>query len=546
MSATLNGIFPRKFQIAGVLLFLVFCCLLLFKGLFQGYSYWGDELFSVTGSLDSWSNLYNKWLLQIDIHPPLYHVLLKLWMSVFGSSEVATRLLSEASAVLTLLIFAFEALRRSEPRRFLALLFMGVSPALFYFAQETRSYSLALMLSSLVTVLALRLRDDHRKGAATAVGSTRQTPLWLYYVSCLALSLTHYFGLLYVLVLSAINFLERRVEPRRFVTLALMASTLVWPSIHILAGGLAGRSSWIKATPLLGTFNSYLQGCMPILAKGESFGSYLLLGQSASPFYMVWALLIGWLFVSLRSFTSLRTFLIDPERSAFPFASESRYLLFSLLLMLLPLSLIDSIKPVSTDRNFIVLLPATMLLVANAFAVLLRGDRKADADLRRLAAMALALVMSALLLKLSYGGLKDRIAIRQNWKGLAEYVKSSGICRSGCLAIGPELDTHAFYFNPTEHGPIRNLSSVMTSAPRLKALVQDPWRLIPSLPSQPVLGFKPSAARDLPAIMSVVKDPVCLQPRQQWSNHTFVVIQKSKLTGQEQQLGLVPCSPFSS
>jgi hypothetical protein len=248
--------------------------------------------------------------------------------------------------------------------------------------------------------------------------------------------------------------------------------------------------------------------------------------------------------VAFGSFRALRTFLFDPDRSAVPFASESRYLLCSILMMLLPLSLIDFIKPVSTDRNFIVLLPATMLLVANGLAALLLGDRKPDADLKRLAAIALALVMSVLLLKLAYGGLKERIAIRQNWKGLAEYVKTSGVCRSGCLAIGPELDTHRYYFNGAAHGPIHNLSSVMTPAPKLKEPVQDAWRLIPSYPSQPVLGFKPSAAKQLDAIMSAVKDPVCLQPKQQWSNHTFLVIPKSKLTGQEQQLGLVPCSPF--
>jgi uncharacterized membrane protein len=544
MAATLNGVFPRRFQIAAVLLFLTFCSLLLFKGLLLGYSYWSDELFSVAASLDSWTNLYQKWLLQIDVHPPLYHVLLKLWMSVFGPSEVATRLLSAIGAILTLLIFAFEALRRSEPRRFLALLLVGVSPALYFYSQETRSYGLAMMLASAVTVLALRLREDHRQDRAFPPATTGRARLVGYYVACLALSLIHYFGLIYVLVLSAINLLERRVEPRRFVTLAFIGLTLIWPCIHAFAGGLAGRSVWIKTTPLLGTLNSYLQGCMPILARGDSLGSYLALGQSSNTFYMAWALLLGLVLVGFGSMSALRTFLFDPDHSPVPFASESRYLLCSILLMLLPLSLIDVFKPVSTDRNFIVLLPTTMLLVANGLAVLLQGNRQSNADLKRLSALALALVMSLLLLKLSYGGLVSRIAIRQNWKGLAEYVRQSGICRTGCLAIGPEVDTHAFYFNHPELGPIHNLSSVMTPTAKLKKLVPDAWRLIPNFPSQPVLGFKPRAAMQLPGIMSVVKDPVCLQPNQQWPNNVFVVLPKTKLTGQEQQLGLVPCSPF--
>jgi len=116
------------------------------RGLFKGYSYWLDEIFSVTASLDSWQQLYQKWLLQIDVHPPLYQLALKLWMSIFGSTEIATRFLSLAFSAVTLSAFSYDAIVKSRWRHVIVLLLIGVSPSFVYLSQETRSYSLVLAL----------------------------------------------------------------------------------------------------------------------------------------------------------------------------------------------------------------------------------------------------------------------------------------------------------------------------------------------------------------------------------------------------------------
>ncbi len=74
--------------------------LLASRGLASGYSYWADELVSVATSQDSWEEMFTRWVLP-DTHPPLYPLVLKLWMGLVGPSETATRSLSFLAAALT-------------------------------------------------------------------------------------------------------------------------------------------------------------------------------------------------------------------------------------------------------------------------------------------------------------------------------------------------------------------------------------------------------------------------------------------------------------
>ena len=48
------------------------------RGLLTGYSYWLDEILSVSGSLSSWQELYAKYALGGDVNPPLYLSVLKI------------------------------------------------------------------------------------------------------------------------------------------------------------------------------------------------------------------------------------------------------------------------------------------------------------------------------------------------------------------------------------------------------------------------------------------------------------------------------------
>jgi len=137
---------------------LILCCLgFAGQGLTTAYSYWSDELWSVAASSADWGVLVHDWLIP-DVHPPLYQVLLKLWIGFFGGGESATRSLSFLIAALGLVAAALCSSGRGAGRRLFTVAFLGTSPSFLFYAQETRSYALSLTLSTLMLGTALLLR----------------------------------------------------------------------------------------------------------------------------------------------------------------------------------------------------------------------------------------------------------------------------------------------------------------------------------------------------------------------------------------------------
>ncbi|HWY71828.1 MAG TPA: hypothetical protein VNX88_24385, partial [Terriglobales bacterium] len=57
------------------------------------YSLWCDEAFSVFVAKSSWHDFFRQLLID-RVHPPLYYLLLKLWISVLGASVAGLRLFS--------------------------------------------------------------------------------------------------------------------------------------------------------------------------------------------------------------------------------------------------------------------------------------------------------------------------------------------------------------------------------------------------------------------------------------------------------------------
>lgn len=109
---------------------------------------WFDEIFSVHAAEHSWNSILNFVALDL-IHPPLFYVLLKLWISVGGESPFWLRLLPVVFSIVA--IFPFIALCRELKLSFwtqaLALFLIAVNGSLIKYAQEVRMYSLLMCLS---------------------------------------------------------------------------------------------------------------------------------------------------------------------------------------------------------------------------------------------------------------------------------------------------------------------------------------------------------------------------------------------------------------
>jgi hypothetical protein len=177
-----RGVATQPAAIAGALLLLMGASLALRIGTLDT-GYWIDEGIAVGIASHDLADIPR--VLSQDGNPPLYYLLLHGWMQVFGTTEAATRALSLVFALLAVPV-SFWAGAALFDRRAGALAAAGAagSPFLTYYAQETRMYSLVVLLSILASASFV---------LAFVRGNRRQLPLLGLWLALLLY--THTWGL---------------------------------------------------------------------------------------------------------------------------------------------------------------------------------------------------------------------------------------------------------------------------------------------------------------------------------------------------------------
>ena len=142
--------------------------LLRMSGLESGY--WIDEGIAVGIASHDFLDIPST--LVMDGSPPLYYLLLHAWMGLVGESEAATRALSLIFAVIAVPV-AYWAGNTIFDRRtgVLAAIGIGACPFLNYYAQETRMYSLVVVLSLLASASFVLAFLHGRRGHLIALGA---------------------------------------------------------------------------------------------------------------------------------------------------------------------------------------------------------------------------------------------------------------------------------------------------------------------------------------------------------------------------------------
>src|SRR4051794_777088 len=174
---------PRATRAPLALLALLMAASLLLRVWRLDVGYWIDEGISV--GIASHGAAQIPGVLGQDGSPPLYYLLLHEWIELVGTGEAATRSLSLLFAIATVPV-AWWAGAAIFDRRVAVYAAAGAAgcPFLTYYAQETRMYSLVVVLSLLASaafVLAF-VRGDRGK-------------LWLLGGSLVLLLYTHNWGL---------------------------------------------------------------------------------------------------------------------------------------------------------------------------------------------------------------------------------------------------------------------------------------------------------------------------------------------------------------
>lgn len=156
------------------------------------YSFWFDESFTAALLKFGPSQIIN--LTSLDVHPPLYYLLLKGYSLIFGTSDFALRSFSLIFMVISLTLLYRLLLRLVNHRSALiGLWFAALGPFVVRYGQEARMYGLnsALIIGS--TLVLVRQTQMAKK--------QRQNRWWVVYALLVsAIMYTHYFGALIVLI----------------------------------------------------------------------------------------------------------------------------------------------------------------------------------------------------------------------------------------------------------------------------------------------------------------------------------------------------------
>lgn len=219
-------------------------------------SLWLDEAINAVfvRSLDLKSLIFNYSL--SDFHPPLYHILMKGWITLFGSSEIALRLPSVILGVASIyVIFKIGKKLFDEKTALVAATLLATAPLHIFYSQEARMYMLASFFAivSVYFFISILVEDKLKNWAGFIIS----TSLLLY---------SDYLPYLMIPAYLVYLFLHRKSikKPtmRSFVPAFLLIALIILPWFLIfpkqLATGLSAASlspAWaqVVGTPSLNT-----------------------------------------------------------------------------------------------------------------------------------------------------------------------------------------------------------------------------------------------------------------------------------------------------
>lgn len=295
-------------------------------------SFWSDEVATLRAVRLSWQELF-AFVEHKDAVHAAYYSLLKLWVGLFGESELATRSLSAlavgaAAAGLVVLVTSMTSLRIAV----MAGVIFAVLPRTTSMGIEARSFALSATVAVWATILllvAVRTRD-WRGWALYAVIVAAGTYVFLYSVLILA---AHFVFLI----------LDYRVR-RVLVPWLFAASGAVVAALPVLVLSVQQREqiAWLSDLPVVTLWT--------ILVRPAFDGSWLVAA-------------IAWCALLVLAF-KFRTIWSGPQGSAFRLAAAC----FSVPLVLL-LAADALVGPLYNARYLSFIAPAVAVLLAIAFTL---------------------------------------------------------------------------------------------------------------------------------------------------------------------------------
>jgi uncharacterized membrane protein len=197
---------------------------------------WRDEAFSYLLAKHSFIEII--FLTVKDFNPPLYYFLLHIWMSLFGNSEIAMRSLSLFFYVIGVFCMyeLFKViLNKSHKQAALYTFLCAINPIVFYYAFETRMYSMLFCLAMASTFY--YFKKDWRNYSIIAV-----LGLYTHYFMALVL-FVQFLHLLVPLLKKKPSLMTLWTEMKHYVYIGL--AFLPWALFFAFQNESASSQYWI-------------------------------------------------------------------------------------------------------------------------------------------------------------------------------------------------------------------------------------------------------------------------------------------------------------
>lgn len=355
----------------------------------------------------------------VDIHPPLYYLVLKGWLAVWGGilpAVTGARLLSVVWGVLAIPILWAIGRRVSRGRAGgWAALLLAVSPFHIYYSQEIRMYGMVTCLGALGVWLTLAALERRRAVWWAGAG-----------LALLAALYTQYYAFFVILALAVFLLVGRRRREH----------WRAWGAV--LAGIALAYLPWVWYTaPRLVTYVQYKVGMdkdLPLSAW--EFLRRILLAYGAGHLEGAWQ---GWWpagLVPAALVLAGTAWLLLRKR---PHPAQGTLLTLGLSWLIIPwlggyfINLIAPFNPPRSERLMLMALPAFLLLGGEVMQTALEQVRPAA---RRAGLAGLALWIAIAGLSLAGFYTVPRYA-QEDYRELAQFIKARALPTDAVICVFP-------------------------------------------------------------------------------------------------------------
>ncbi len=319
-------------------------------------SLWHDESFSALLIKYNFNEMIVR--IKMDVHPPFYYILLRVWNFFFGNSLFSLRLFSVLFSILatiSIYIFVKQAFKNRNLALFSSLLF-ALSYFQIQYAIEGRMYSLGTFLVIISSYFLLKAIE------------TKKWNWWLFYAIATSLGIyTHYFVafwifaqglyLIYAIYQEAKFSIAAWLKNKNFQLglssyILVTVSYIPWLGTFIKQTAQVQQDYWIPPINIWSIPNTFAK-----MTGGE-------IVDPAKSWYVL-AFLMAMIFLAIILFLKKNQV-------------REKWLIFFLLIIPFLLTVVLSIKrPIYVDRYFIFGFPFYWIVIAGAI-LLIENKRAKD------------------------------------------------------------------------------------------------------------------------------------------------------------------------